>query len=648
MGSIPGSLIAALAAGPTPVKAPDILQSVTAPQQAAAQVLGARAQLAEARAGTQEKQALTAQAQAQTAGINVENQLKQRSLDAKKTLGSLLQQNTVKNPDGSVSTNMGNVLGQYRSQYPEFALELEKQQLDLENQRATAAKNEFELKSAQTKHLGFQAAALGLDKPDFAQDPSAVSKYQALYNAAQQNGTAQFLPASPAEFARNPAAYASKIAQFTQQSGGLSEALTQKAATIDQNQKQVGQARTFFAQQLAQAKTPQDYAKAYQQTQQQFGDVFPAMNLPAPNTVQNSHDLSMAASAAQLSQMAPHEAAEYVEKVKQDTRIAAVEQQKANAETMKARASQAEAGAAIQGAKIKALEFGQQYGVDVNGKPLPPQLGGGLASGGPSTLNVPQADGSSKKLDLGTFGPWKAASPLVQQTALAYLTGKNVPSRDSKDPIAVRAYNLASQVDPQFQDRAQARGKFLNDSTPLISNANTAIQHSQDLLEKIDKVGTGNLKVMNRLTLLKNLETGKPAPSELEAVRDQYAAEIQKYFNGGTFTQGEYEKALDNLASSNSPAALKGVIKSTNKMLAQGLGVRAKEYNETLGGNITGGGVSFMQPESKAILDKQGVATGAAAKVATMDHVKAYANKYLNGDIGKAKKLFADDGVTIK
>jgi hypothetical protein len=642
MGS--SSILGALAAGPA---APQIANPVD--------IAGKVAGIQQQRAQTAGIQAGIGQTQAQTQGINIENALKQRTLDAQQALVGLLKDHTTTLKDGTTATDMPSVLGKYRTMYPDKALELEHSVLQNQEQRTTVAKNSFELQAAQQKNLGFALGTAGFGDASSANDPQIAQKYAAVYEKAQQNGTAHLLPTDPQTFASNPQAWIPKLRDQATQSGAMADAAEQKAKLIDINQKQLEQGRTMFAQGMQQVKSPQDYANLVDSVSKAIPpDIFHAMGIAPPNTVNTPQAIDEAKKSAALTQMSPSERAKLVEENRHNTATEYAQRLTAAAEQSRASTAAGELG-------IKRAEFQQEFGVPAQGgggggvSAGPPPAAGAPVGGGapvappsgpavsqrPALGQTPQAPGQAaaappvaqqpaqttgklpilqvqgKPLDLNGNSPqaraWQSEpSPVVRSMAMNLLSGQGGTGGGGMGGIGSlalknRAQELASKIDPQFALHAKAREDLYSSETAQksILAANTSIEHSGQLVRDIDRIGTGQIPILNRVKLEALAQSGSENLAPLEAVRQQYVAEIKKYFDGGAFTESEYNRALGNLGPAQNPKALKKAILETNEMLMGGLQQRDTLINDNNNGAILGQRIPILTEQAKQVLRDQ-------------------------------------------
>lgn len=330
-----------IAQGPAPVQPVNVLGNAAA----VANIQAQRAQTAETQARIPQIAAQTDLTRAQIGveqqmqhGAELDNVLKQRNVTAQQALVGLLQKNTSKLPDGSTATNMGNVIGEYRSLYPDKALELEQKSLEVEAHRSTVAQNQFNLASAQQKHVGFSLATAGFTDPDAAaKDPQIVAKFNDLYQQAQKDGTAQLIGVTPQQFAQNPSAYIPKLSNLVNQSGAKADALEQASKQVDLRVKQLGEVRTAFAQGMQNVSTPEQYKALVASIGENFDPhVVASANLAPPNTVTSPQAIAATKQAAALTQMDPKERVTYLESVRHNTAQEASQRLTAAAEASKA------------------------------------------------------------------------------------------------------------------------------------------------------------------------------------------------------------------------------------------------------------------------------------------------------------------------
>jgi hypothetical protein len=121
----------------------------------------------------------------------------------------------------------------------------------------------------------------------------------------------------------------------------------------------------------------------------------------------------------------------------------------------------------------------------------------------------------------------------------------------------------------------------------------------------IDRIGSGQIPILNRVKLEALAQSGSENLAPLEAVRQQYVAEIKKYFDGGAFTESEYNRALGNLGPAQNPKALKKAILETNEMLMGGLQQRDTLINDNNNGAILGQRIPILTEQAKQVLRDQ-------------------------------------------
>lgn len=664
-------ILSSIAQGPTPVTPVNVLGN-------AAQVAGIQQQRAQTAATQAQLPLIAAQtqgAQEQAHGITLDNVLKQRNVNAQQALVGLLQKHTQKLPDGSTATDMGNVIGEYQALYPDKALELQQKSLEVENQRAVTARNQFELASAQQKHVGFSLGTAGFADPDSAaKDPQIVSKFNNAYQQAQKDGTAQLIGVTPQQFAQNPSAYIPKLANLVNQSGAKSDALKQGAEQVDLRVHQLGQVREQFAQGMQSVSTPQEYAKLYNSLAGSLDPhAFAAANLAPPSTVSTPQSIAAIKQAAALTQMSPADRLKLTEEIRHNTQTEISARLTASAEAAKANTAAGELG-------LKRFESSQAFGPGA----LAGGGGGGVAApapvpGGPgqppATGGVPQAPTPSaptgrvatsltppvngprataqlaqapvaqtapaapvqqaptapapaagkqfpimtvdgKKLDLNGSTPtaraWQSAPPVVQGAALKLLTGDagggvgmaGIPGMAVQNQAAA----LALKINPHYVQQSEARKDAYGTSAQQqILSANTAISHSNNLLDAANKLGNTRFPSINKTKLIANAQTGKEEPTNFENIRDAYVRELGKYFAGGQLGEKEFDQAASRIAAANSPDQLRGAVKANNKLLLGGMTERESQYNDLNNGAIMGDRQRFLNADSRDTLKRQGL-----------------------------------------
>ena len=135
-----------------------------------------------------------------------------------------------------------------------------------------------------------------------------------------------------------------------------------------------------------------------------------------------------------------------------------------------------------------------------------------------------------------------------------------------------------------------------------IRSLNTSISHMNDVLSPaIDALNNGDYKAFNKAANFIAEQTGEPAPTNFNAVRDIVAQEIVKSIvaNGGTGAERDEAKAT--ILNTNSPRQLKGVIEQYTRLLRGQLKGLERQYKASTGRDDFD--KKFLTPETKNSLN---------------------------------------------
>ncbi len=97
---------------------------------------------------------------------------------------------------------------------------------------------------------------------------------------------------------------------------------------------------------------------------------------------------------------------------------------------------------------------------------------------------------------------------------------------------------------------------------------NTAVQHIDGLDPLIDALGTGDVKLLNRVTNTYKEQTGVPAPTNYQALKEFVGGEVAKAVLPGGGGEAERQALLAPLNAANSPQAIKAALKTIHTALA--------------------------------------------------------------------------------
>lgn len=96
----------------------------------------------------------------------------------------------------------------------------------------------------------------------------------------------------------------------------------------------------------------------------------------------------------------------------------------------------------------------------------------------------------------------------------------------------------------------------------LLANFRTAQQHAQLLVQMGMALNNGNIQAINYLGNLYARETGNPAPTNFDMVKQALAGEVAKVFKGQA-TEGEISNIAAQINNAESPQQLTGVVQQS-------------------------------------------------------------------------------------
>ena len=156
------------------------------------------------------------------------------------------------------------------------------------------------------------------------------------------------------------------------------------------------------------------------------------------------------------------------------------------------------------------------------------------------------------------------------------------------------AENMASQIVGNKMD-VGVKTKVLKDfSTGVqgkqVNAFNTAIDHLATMDKLADALKNNDVKAFNYLGNVIAKQTGQPAPTNFDAAKQIVTAEIIKAVVASGGGVKERQEAETNIANSNSPAQLKGVINT---------------YTQLMGGQLNSLGLQYENGTGRTDFDKK-------------------------------------------
>lgn len=119
-------------------------------------------------------------------------------------------------------------------------------------------------------------------------------------------------------------------------------------------------------------------------------------------------------------------------------------------------------------------------------------------------------------------------------------------------------------------------------SAKNITAYNTAIAHLGMLDQAAAALHNGDTQVINRIGNEFAAQTGSPAPTNFEAVKDAVAGEVSKTFKGGQATDTEIQQMNHAINAAQSPAQLSGVIKTFTGLMNSKRDALKQQYEQGL------------------------------------------------------------------
>jgi len=293
------------------------------------------------------------------------------------------------------------------------------------------------------------------------------------------------------------------------------------------------------------------------------------------------------------------------------------------------------------------------------------QLGTSKNAGGVIRVNpnlgIAQAqgpDGNWKKIAIPDDFMVTSAStaglnnPAMTDDAAKLIADYNMPplsgwalSRPQGQALMSRVRQLNPDYDATLYYRKnRMEGDIATGKTGTLTRSfNVFIQHTDVMREAAGALANGDVQQFNKLSQELAQQTGRPAPTNFDAVKKIYADELVKAIVGTGGNVSDREAAAEALNRAQSPQQLMSIMDSYNKLIAgQVMGVR-KQYETSTGRKDF---ENFLLPKTKAVLRKYGYTSeqeadqGNAPKEA-IDYLKAHPE---TKDAFKAKYGYLPNG----
>jgi hypothetical protein len=179
----------------------------------------------------------------------------------------------------------------------------------------------------------------------------------------------------------------------------------------------------------------------------------------------------------------------------------------------------------------------------------------------------------------------------MEQTAQGIAKGQLAPlsSFALKTPQGIRTMARVMEINPDYQaadftTRQKAEKDFTTGKQGnTIRSFNVALEHLNTLDKLSDALNNNDLPSVNKIGNFVKTQTGQPAPTNFAAAKKIVADEIVKAIVGSGGGVTDREEAAKTVNAANSPAQLKGVIKTYQELMSGQL-VGLKQQYEAVPG----------------------------------------------------------------
>jgi hypothetical protein len=178
------------------------------------------------------------------------------------------------------------------------------------------------------------------------------------------------------------------------------------------------------------------------------------------------------------------------------------------------------------------------------------------------------AAGRSTQLQVAGVQPGGGLDENTERTAQAIAKGQ-LPAPTGMallNPKNQRVLGRVMEINPQYDYTEVAAKKSAATSfgTGQLGNAlrsvSTANAHLDQMNELVDALGNGNTQVINKVNNWYQTQTGNPAPTNFNAIKNVVGQEVVKAIVAGGGGVGEREEAAKAFSTANSPDQLKEAI----------------------------------------------------------------------------------------
>jgi hypothetical protein len=171
----------------------------------------------------------------------------------------------------------------------------------------------------------------------------------------------------------------------------------------------------------------------------------------------------------------------------------------------------------------------------------------------------------------------KQVLTLVDQTTAQNIANGNLPP--AKGPNADKIMNKVMEIDPNFKasdyglQTAAVKAFNQGKQGDKVRSLNVVMEHFNTLEKAADALQSGDVRAINAVSQFIQTQTGKPAPTNFNAVKEILADEIVASVVPGVGALADRQAIKKTILASSSPEQLKGIVAN---------------YKELIGGQLNG------------------------------------------------------------
>lgn len=175
----------------------------------------------------------------------------------------------------------------------------------------------------------------------------------------------------------------------------------------------------------------------------------------------------------------------------------------------------------------------------------------------------------------------------------------------ARSPQGMAVMQRVMALDPNYnaQDYKVAEGTRTSFAKGVegrtVRSFNVAVDHLSTLGDLADALNNGDLPAINKVSNIVAAQTGSTAPTNFDAAKRIVGQEVTKAIVGAQSGEREREAAAEAVQNANTPAQLKGVIQTYQKLMVGQLGGLKKQYEA---GTKRDDFETMLTPTTKAML----------------------------------------------